>query len=99
MKTYGLWRHYINLKNDALYKWIKQLMALPMLPVSSMTDGFQLLQQQLDSKAKSNKLKKFSKQLKQLSEYYSKQWLKPGMIEMVCVNGQVHRTNNYSECK
>ncbi|CAF4241168.1 unnamed protein product, partial [Rotaria sp. Silwood2] len=92
MKKYGLWMHYLNDSN--LYEWIKRMMAIPMLPVTKMEEAFQLIEKE---KKTDRKLKQFIPQLNKMLFYYKKQWLAPGMIEMVCVYNKSKRTNNYSE--
>jgi hypothetical protein len=94
MKKHGLWVHYLN--DDNLYKWIKKMMAIPMLPVTKMEEAFELIEKE---KAINGKLKKFLPQLNRMLSYYKRQWLAPGMIPMVCVFNKLKRTNNYSECK
>ncbi|CAF4904050.1 unnamed protein product [Rotaria sp. Silwood1] len=92
MKKYGLWMHYLNDSN--LYIWIKKMMAIPMLSATKMLEAFQLIEKE---KKTDRKLKRFIPQLNKMLFYYKKQWLAPGMINMVCVYNKAKRTNNYSE--
>ncbi|CAF1413610.1 unnamed protein product [Adineta steineri] len=77
MKMYGLWTHYLN--DDDLYRWIKKMMAISMLPVSKMLKAFQYIEKETTT---DRTLKQFLPQLKQMLVYYKKQWLPPGMIAM-----------------
>jgi hypothetical protein len=94
LKSYGLWKYYKN--NDALYCYIKKLMAVVLLQSSQMDNAYQLL---CEVYLKNEKLKMYTTQLKRLLHYYGRQWMKLSIRPMLIFHRAQFRTNNWNECE